>query len=87
MKTVLDKDGNFMFTFEGEDIDVSGDEYEDCTIVEGDQPMTDFIQEQEDEEANFASGDDHDHEAEVEDMLQRIIALEQKVADLENNND
>jgi hypothetical protein len=49
--------------------------------------MTDFIQEQEDEEANFASGDDHDHEAEVEDMLQRIIVLEQKVADLENNND
>ena len=86
MKTLLDKDGNFMFTFEGEDIDVSSDEYIDCTIVEGDDALQTIDQEMEQADMDFANADNDEHEAEILDLKQRLEVLEQKVADLENGN-
>ena len=86
MKTVLDKDGNFMFTFEGEDIDVSGDEYADCTVIDGDDPLQTIDQEMEQADIDFANADNDEHEAEILDLKQRLEVLEQKVADLESGN-
>ena len=37
MKSLLDKDGNFVLSFEGADIDLS--DYPDHQVVEGDQPL------------------------------------------------
>lgn len=37
MKSLLDKDGNFVLTFEGGEIDLS--DYPDHQVVEGDQPL------------------------------------------------
>lgn len=37
MKSLLDKDGNFVLSFEGADIDLS--DYPDHEVVEGDQPL------------------------------------------------
>jgi len=37
MKSLLDKDGNFVLSFEGADIDLS--DYPDHKVVEGDQPL------------------------------------------------
>ena len=40
MKSVVDKNGKFLFTFEGGDVDLS--DYEDCSIVDGDAPLLEF---------------------------------------------
>mgnify|MGYP001202232395 CR=1 FL=1 len=84
MKTLVDTAGNFMFTFEGE-IDLSLPEYEGCSVIEGNAPLQSFDEQQQSEMNLAFAEDDHDHEAEVDDLIIRVAALEQKVAELEND--
>ena len=44
MKTLVDAQGNFMFTFEGE-IDLSLPEYDGCQVVDGTEPLQTLIDE------------------------------------------
>ena len=85
MKTLVDADGNFMFTFEGE-IDLTISEYEGCSVIEGNSPLQSLEQQQHQDELDLTFAEDaHDHEAEVDDLMARVEALEQRVSELENN--
>lgn len=83
MKTLVDADGNFMFTFEGE-IDLTLPEYEGCNVVDGTTPLDEYEAEMDELGAQFASTE-AEHEAEIDDLILRVEALEQRVAELENN--
>lgn len=83
MKTLVDAQGNFMFTFEGE-IDLSLPEYDGCQVVDGTEPLQTLIDENDAIGAQFADTE-AEHEAELDDLIVRMAALEQRVAELENN--
>ena len=40
MKTVINKNGDFVCTFEGGDINLDEPQFKDCTIIEGDEMLT-----------------------------------------------
>ena len=84
MKTLLDMNGDFMFTFDG-DIDLSLPEYSNCTVVDGILPL-DELDAQADEFATTESSVHAEHEAELDDLIVRMAALEQRVLQLESNN-
>ena len=84
MKTLLDRNGNFMFTFDG-DIDLSLPEYSDCTVVDGTLPLAALDEQADDLARNEASVHD-EHESELDDLIVRMAALEQRVLQLESNN-
>ena len=77
MKTLVDSQGKFMFTFEGE-IDLNLPEYNGCSVVEGDSPLQSLEQEQQDEVDFAFAEDDHDHEAEVDDLIVRVSCIRAK---------
>mgnify|MGYP003388036664 CR=1 FL=1 len=76
MKSVVDKDGNFLFTFDGGDINLDNPSLEGCTIIEGDGPLISYEKklEQEREEGEEGAND-------------KLAILEQRIAELESRLD
>ena len=76
MKSVVDKDGNFLFTFDGGDINLDNPEYEGCSVIDGDGPLISHEKklEQEREEREEGAND-------------KLAILEQRIAELESRLD
>jgi hypothetical protein len=82
MKSIIDKDGNFMFTFEGGDINLDDPSLEGCTIIEGDSPLQELHQKMKEEAdaAVLAANAERDHEhAHLASLEQRIAGLESRL--------
>lgn len=86
MKTVIDKDGNFLFTFEGGEINMDDPAMQGCTIVDGDAPLQTYL-EKINEEANKIAEEaaherDHEHSY-LASMETRIAQLESQLSKLQ----
>lgn len=81
MKTVVDKDGNFMFTFEGGEINLDDPALVGCTIVDGDGPLVEYqekLQENADEAAREEAVEHEREHSYLASLEQRIVELENK---------
>lgn len=80
MRSVVDKDGNFMFTFEGAELNMDDPALQGCSVIEGVGPLS-KLKEQLDKEMAEKS-DAMNKEREHERM--RIAELERRIAELES---
>ena len=77
MKSVLDKDGNFMFTFEGAELNMDDPALHGCSVVDGVVPLN-KLDEQLDKELAENSNKEREHEQ------TRFAELERRMAELES---
>ena len=79
MKSVIDKDGKLIFTFEGGDVDLS--DYEGCSVVDGDAPLQELNAQIKSEadarliEIEAERDEEHKHLHELEDRIAQLEKL------------
>lgn len=81
MKSVIDRDGKFVCTFEGGDINLDDPAYEGCIVVDGDDPLQEVHNAMAEEarlkkiEANAERDEEHRHLDELEGRIAQLEAL------------
>lgn len=81
MKSVIDRDGNFVCTFEGGDINLDDPAFEGCTIIDGDAPLQEIHNAMADEarlkkiEADAERDEEHRHLHSLEDRISHLEGL------------
>ena len=80
MKTLIDKDGNFVCTFEGGEINLDDPALGGCTIVDGDAPLQELYQKMKEEADKLAE----ETSAEQAKEHSYLASLEQRIAELES---
>lgn len=80
MKSVLDKDGNFMFTFEGAELNMDDPALQGCSVIEGGAPLDKLTERLDKElaEKTDAMNKEREHEQ------TRFAELERRIAELES---
>ena len=87
MKTVVDKNGKFMFTFSGGEIDMSDPSLKDCQVIDGDAPLKEYEAKLKVEGEQIQKETDAWYEAEhnwIDGLETRIASLEQEIINLKS---
>ena len=81
VKTVIDKNGNFVATFEGGEINMADPAMKDCTIVDGDGPLIKLKSKMKDDHeaarvvADAERDAEHKHLDSIEDRIKKLEEL------------